>query len=366
MVFSERSDGRLAELESWRGFAAVYVLLSHTLVGVLAGSGYGWTAPFRLGQEAVMLFFVISGFAVHYSTRRRPAFDLVRYARDRVLRIYPIFLAALAIAWACSSTQAHRLLGVDPPVLVGNLLMQQDAYSRIPSYMGDGPLWSLSYECAYYALYGVVFLLIPARLRALVFLAASAAAAFTLWRGPSHWGRIGLYGAVWWLGAELCEVHLGGSLRRLVAVATVIVASILGLLALWRLHGLVASPGGGGGGPAGAFPLREIRNLAAGLGTALVWLGWSRLGWRGFLLRGFDRVAPFSYALYLVHTPLMTTLRRAFPDANAWAWFLGTGSATLAIAYMLDCRLQPWITGLFKGQSPNSVLKITDRQSAPA
>ncbi len=356
MIFSERADGRLAELESWRGFAALYVLLSHTLVGVLAPSGYAWTAPFRLGQEAVMLFFVISGFAVHYATRRRPVFNLRRFAGSRALRVYPVLAVALLLAWACNSLAAHRPLSPDLRVLCGNLLMQQDAYTALPGYMGDGPLWSLSYEAAYYGLYALVLTVCPTQWRAAAFLTASAAAASTLLWTPSHWGRVGLYGCVWWLGVELCEVHLGGTRRRLAAPLALIVLCIVCLAVAWRVRGLLPNSGGATG--IGAFPVREMRNLAAGLGAALVWLGWSRLGWRGFILRPMDGIAPLSYALYVIHTPLMVTLKHAFPGVGPWAWFLSAGAATLALAYVLDGVFQAWVTALFARPPRGSVRSV--------
>ncbi len=58
----ECSMGRLMKLESIRGFAAAYVVAHHSAIA------YGGKPPLLLGfgQEAVILFFLLSGFVIHH------------------------------------------------------------------------------------------------------------------------------------------------------------------------------------------------------------------------------------------------------------------------------------------------------------
>ncbi len=56
---------------------------------------FGW-----LAQVAVIIFFVLSGFVIASSTersRQRHGFDPLHYGLRRAARIYPPYLAAIAI-----------------------------------------------------------------------------------------------------------------------------------------------------------------------------------------------------------------------------------------------------------------------------
>jgi peptidoglycan/LPS O-acetylase OafA/YrhL len=58
------SANSLHQLDSLRGFAAAYVVVHHAHLA--PQSAFGNLLFF--GQEAVILFFLLSGFVIHYST----------------------------------------------------------------------------------------------------------------------------------------------------------------------------------------------------------------------------------------------------------------------------------------------------------
>src|SRR5690348_13697572 len=102
---AKRTGGRLWRLEALRGAAAAYVVLGHI--------GSGWYGnpllglPVRFGLEAVILFFLISGFVIEYSAYGgRKAGELIGfgdYLVKRVRRIYPLFLLALGLSYLSQS-----------------------------------------------------------------------------------------------------------------------------------------------------------------------------------------------------------------------------------------------------------------------
>ena len=102
-----RSTGqprRFYELDSLRGLAALSVVLSHFNYIVPQRLNY-WMlhTPLRVlvaGHQAVMLFFVLSGFVLTLPYLRRSALDYPAFLIKRVCRIYLPYLVALALAIA--------------------------------------------------------------------------------------------------------------------------------------------------------------------------------------------------------------------------------------------------------------------------
>lgn len=128
----------------------------------------GWRYQLPLALDGVAVFFVLSGFVIRLVTRVRPvrAYD---YTVDRASRIYSVVLPAIALTLI-----VHFVLQIIPSVnQLGNRevdhlhlrqLMTQVAVNltfTAECWGWDIPVsfnsvfWSLSYECAYYAIYGV-------------------------------------------------------------------------------------------------------------------------------------------------------------------------------------------------------------------
>jgi peptidoglycan/LPS O-acetylase OafA/YrhL len=122
-----------------------------------------------LGQLAVALFFVLSGFVIRWVTvtrERQPH----RYLAARVSKIYSVALPALlltVLAGLCShavnpayfnshfaATSSHAAFRI-----LVNLAFLAQSWGLTVNPIANFPFWSLSYECMYYALYGLVFFL---------------------------------------------------------------------------------------------------------------------------------------------------------------------------------------------------------------
>jgi peptidoglycan/LPS O-acetylase OafA/YrhL len=105
-------SGRLRSIDALRGAAALGVVLYHaagTIVLPASSSGIErWTIqPVQwfssFGYTGVFLFFVISGFCIHLqwarvaATGATPQIHFFAFWKRRVRRLYPPYLAALAL-----------------------------------------------------------------------------------------------------------------------------------------------------------------------------------------------------------------------------------------------------------------------------
>lgn len=108
----------------------------------------------RVGQEAVILFFVLSGFLVGGRSLQRAinqSFSLFCYSIDRVTRIYMPLLPALVLT-AC--LLLYRGENLCPLVFCGNLVGLNGVF--VEDYGGNSPLWSLAFEIWFYVMWGSV------------------------------------------------------------------------------------------------------------------------------------------------------------------------------------------------------------------
>jgi peptidoglycan/LPS O-acetylase OafA/YrhL len=261
-----------------------------------------------LGHQAVVVFFVISGYLVGGVTLERWRHDgpaLRAYAAARVSRIYIVLLPALLIGLLLDWSGSHWLAGsrlyaggqsalhiesltdlragdLGPGAFLGNLLCLQGIV--VPTYGSNGPLWSLAYEWWYYWLFalGAGALLMPRRRAALAVAAALVAAALP--------GRILLWGAIWLLGVAL---HAWTRSSR------------------WKPHWTLAALGFGAAMAGSrlfhpqALGAQFGVDLGVGLGYALLLAAASRRQRPLALQAWHRRAADTSYSIYLAHFPAL-------------------------------------------------------------
>jgi peptidoglycan/LPS O-acetylase OafA/YrhL len=158
-----------------------------------------------LGDISVTVFFVLSGFVIRHVTLAREH-TLRGYLIDRASRIYSVALPAmvltLALAFACSRIDpayythyfaehaTHPLTRV-----LFNLVFVSQSWGHNTIPFIDLPFWSLSYECLYYVGYGLFFYLRGLkRVIALILLAAIA--------GP----QVLFLAPIWLLGCAVYDI----------------------------------------------------------------------------------------------------------------------------------------------------------------
>ncbi len=153
-----RPRQKLVWIEVARGIAATLVILHHVSQHLSQELGY---VPFRRalepGSAAVDFFFVLSGFLILHVTQKdigNPQ-TIVRYLRKRVLRIYPIFWAALLVFIAMNIIRSNSPVALSPAAIVleGSLWPVTSGEPRIV-----GVAWSLSYEIFFYLLFAALLL----------------------------------------------------------------------------------------------------------------------------------------------------------------------------------------------------------------
>jgi peptidoglycan/LPS O-acetylase OafA/YrhL len=259
------------------------------------------------GHEAVLVFFVMSGFLVGGSTiskMKNGSFSYSQYFIARISRIFPVYLVALIFTLCCD------LLGyavLDAPTLYdgsqkdlipsitssyseqwnlvalfGNLIMLQPFF--VPTYGSNGPLWSLSYEWWYYASGPLLFSMFliklsPAALLLRIAVLLSLFAVFPLHLFEGF--------ALWVLGAVVSQIRKGHWIFRIIGPSLLLIS-----LALYK---------------AKIFPHTKMVYLIPII-YLIILVGFIESE-RHIFLKSFHRYfADFSYSLYLIHFPLMIFL----------------------------------------------------------
>ncbi|RFU37473.1 acyltransferase [Actinomadura logoneensis] len=149
---------RLGWLDALRGVAAITVALHHASYHYLPHFRRTLLAWFDPGMFGVLVFFLVSGYIVPASLERRGS--VRRFWTGRVLRIYPLLAAAVAVVLVLHATGVYALrdgLTDDHrPVTIAlsHLTMMQDLLG-VPSAINV--LWTLSYEMAFYLLVVALF-----------------------------------------------------------------------------------------------------------------------------------------------------------------------------------------------------------------
>ena len=155
--------GLVAPLTSLRFFAALWVLLFHLRIHLGSPQPMVLERLLQAGPLAMTFFFVLSGFILVVASQgKEPWADLSGYARRRIARIYPIYLAYLILFWIIigfagdlggKPVRAAVLLGLTDLTLTNAWFPQ----SFLGGFGRDGS-WSLSAEVFFYALFPLILL----------------------------------------------------------------------------------------------------------------------------------------------------------------------------------------------------------------
>lgn len=193
-------------IDALRFLAAFVVLLNHSR-GVFfceyddfeGRGGFLFYSLTRMGHEAVLIFFVLSGYLVGGTAIKRiheRTFDVKNYAINRVARIFLPLISAIILYIIVNSISGNA---VNYLVCLGNLFSLQGILVT-PLV---GPFWSLSYEVWFYILMGIYGILLIKRSFFSLFLVAICFGVFTVLQP--------IYLFIWILGAFafLCQPEKG-------------------------------------------------------------------------------------------------------------------------------------------------------------
>lgn len=339
-VITQAGERRSARIESLRALAALGVLVGHAY-----GWSHGWSATVyatyvgRLllsGGFGVFLFFALSGYLLYLPFARAAfagagAVDVRRYARNRALRVLPLYYVVVATYLAVN----HDALRAQ----WWRFALFAESLSPRTVARVDGPVWSLVVEVQFYVLLPVFAWALAALSRRRVTVAAAVVG-------------VGAAAALALRVVTVTAAAAPSAVWRYSLPATCVFFAPGLLLALWRVALDRRRPGWL------AVPLLGSSSvwLAAGAGLWLVvayrytWdalmliaaallLGGCALPLRsGVAVRVLDgrvlaALGTASYSLYLWHEPIVGALARAAWMPRGFGAVLVVGAvASIAVA----------------------------------
>lgn len=321
----EKTIHKLDGLETLRGLAAIYVLVHHARWFLWAGYTNGYLKQpdsfnffnkvlvyffsiFIYGHEAVIFFFILSGFVIHlkYSNNLNQnitTFNFKQYLIRRIKRIYPPLLFALLFTFLIDSLGKHYafpIYGDQTPfpivkdnftwsALVGNLSFLMNTY--VDPWGSDFALWSLKFEWWFYMLYPLFFLLTrKSALAAFCLLLALYLLSFQTSIWPNKL-LLQVFSCmiIWWFGVILADSYTG----RLKLSFKLFIPFLLVIPLLVLSRNKID---------------KQIQDVLWGLGLSgllalfLQLIKQNRLPKIFISLKG---LGSFSYTLYIIHTPIL-------------------------------------------------------------
>ena len=150
-------------LDVLRLLAALVVLVSHAAWQALPAGVRWW--PDSLGHNAVVVFFVLSGYVIAYVADHKEH-DLRSFWVSRLARVYSVAVPALLLTllfdrigmaldpafYAAGNLAAYDHFGVR---LLASLAMVNELWLVSIMPFSNSPYWSLCYEMAYYLLFSL-------------------------------------------------------------------------------------------------------------------------------------------------------------------------------------------------------------------
>ena len=329
-------------LDLVRFLAAVLVVVSHFgQHGIVSASAQLFWP--QLGRESVIVFFVLSGFVIAYTSVEKAA-TLHQYVVARCARIYsvvlPVLLATIVAALVTTFVFNQPVIGsyqFNKPYiyLPLHVLFAGELWnlSETPPWLA--PYWSLGFEVWYYILFGVLFY---ARGKVRLLLAA----VILLVMGHKLW----LLLPVWMSGVVLYRYHarwqLGVTPARLgwaMTIMALVLYKASGADDALRALGHNIWP----------FPGLKLGNadryLADYVVCAIVYLNFlcarhAQFAALELFARPIRAVATYTFTLYLIHAPVMGMWRAFYPhDSTLW-----TDTAALTLCIALACYLFGLVT----------------------
>ncbi|MBV1796360.1 acyltransferase [Siccirubricoccus sp. G192] len=333
-------------LDAARFLAAFVVFIGHVGSGSIGG-GLGWQlTPY--GAPAVVIFFVLSGFVIGYVSHERE-----KSGRDYVIargaRLYSVIVPTLVLTalldyvgtLVSPSLYAtwSPLLGSGGWHLPVSLLFLNETWGAHILPGSNGAYWSLSYEAAYYAIFGLVFYL-----RGITRILVPVAIALVA--GPQIVALLPVWLTGWAAYHACTRWTIGRRLGWLLFFGSIIVA--IGADFWARRYGMLA-------GFQALFdhgPAELAQDYVLGLIFAVNLLGFNAIGpvFSGIVQRISAPIRWLSgatFTLYLLHVPLVLCVRALFQAVESSviseaAILVIPFVGALAIAHVTERKKNVW------------------------
>ena len=338
-------------LDLIRGLAAIAVCLGHWRnvffvdYPEIGSDRLVFAIPYVMtsgGHQAVVIFFVLSGFLVGGSVvraLRKGTWSWKQYLTHRLVRLWLVLIPALALGAILDQTGIHLhqapalydgqvhdnvltnvVAGLSPTTFAGNVAFLQGIFVR--TFGSNGPLWSLANEFWYYILFPCGVLLCWPSSSSLARIASGIlfiAVAVMVGKG------ILLAFAIWLAGAALAVIPAPRvSVRWRIAIALAYVPLFFFLAKTHSIEAVLSDYLLGGATFGLLWTLLGARSIAGDC----AWVKFAR------------RTARFSYTLYLVHLPFLVLVASLTVKNLRWQptpahilWATGILAVTIGYAW---------------------------------
>lgn len=337
-------------LDLMRGIAASLVVLGHARAllfynfaesnrkDILSKLFYLVTG---VGHEAVVVFFVLSGYLISLSiwrTHQKGDWSWSKYLIQRLARLWVVLIPALLLTlcwdtiglgltgtygvYSALPQDSHIILApvfqnISGTIFLGNLFFLQSIY--FPSLGSNGPLWSLSYEFWYYVIFPAALLVFFAKKisQKLLWLTLVLLLCYLIQ------GKILAYFSLWLMGALVHHLPTPNLPKRTAITLLSFCSLILVALVSWHV-----------------MKVSETVIFLIGFATALVIWAVSLVS---FKQRPFEAkvkgLSSWSYSLYLLHMPLLVCVHAVLFKSGVAKWqfspfTLINASLIIAVAFI--------------------------------
>lgn len=333
----DRPAGRIGSLDGLRGIAAAVVLVHHTLLAIPSFANGNMHLPvpdsrawlvysplhvFWAGGEAVVVFFVLSGFVLTLPALRRTQ-DWIAYFPSRMVRLYIPVVASIVLALALfllvprtpEAGQSAWVLRHAEPLTVHGLVGDLTLLS--PTRL-NSPLWSLTWEVAF-SLLLPLFVSIAALTRRHWWITVIVAALLSTAGHPLRMQWL-TYLSMFLVGSAIAAGWERIPTVRRPVGWLLFVASLLGITISWWFPN--------------DHPVATAGSTVILLSAAMlvVLAGKWHPAERVLLGSGPRILGRISFSLYLVHEPITVSITNVVPTAHPWLTPIITIPVALVVA----------------------------------
>ncbi|KIA95117.1 hypothetical protein OC25_07195 [Pedobacter kyungheensis] len=301
----------LRVLDGLRGLSAIYVLIHHARLTLTQPyfnglskhpEQYQWYdklmvyffSLFKFGHEAVIIFFVLSGFLIHFryagAQYSFSEFKLNQYLKKRIIRIYPTLIVSFIICFLTDYI-LRAITGDSYPLSqysLGRFLFNLFLIPESPLWGSNYPVWSLKHEWFFYLMYPLLLWCYHQQRIVPLLLSIALFVAYLFDYKIDYIGAAAYTISIWLLGAIMATVYQQNA--RLFNYIPILIVCCLAYPFIVRINsnypwldlcfGLITT----------GFIALIIKKNNSLLARALSYLAW---------------LGTFSYSLYLLHFPIL-------------------------------------------------------------
>jgi peptidoglycan/LPS O-acetylase OafA/YrhL len=303
------------------------------------------------GYQAVMIFFVLSGYFISSSVLKLISENKWRwgdYLLKRLIRLWIVLIPSLILTLFWAKIQ-FSLFGetklsnyLEWKIFIGNLFFLQGITTT--EYGLNGPLWSLSYEFWYYIMFPCLVLFIYTPKRGMKVCYAAIIILISIFVGL----KITEYFFVWLLGAIIPIVRPIKIKRKVISNFIILFCTLLVLVSMKAYVVFVNYPN-----------LQIIPDLCIGISFSILLY---------FIVSLFNNnadkikvnipkhLSSFSYTLYLTHFPLAHIIL-TWRASKSWT-FTGKEALIMKFIIMVLVILYAWFIALLTEKHTERVRKV--------